>query len=72
MLNSYDNASLFLISSLTINVCSIVNAVSTAKRVNNAHGYSVGFNVSPVILQDDFALSGAKNNSYGLAISLNF
>jgi hypothetical protein len=66
-----------VICTLVIEICSIVDAASTAKRVNRARGYYLGNNtylkVSPTIIQNrDVSLLPTKGYSYGMVFNLNF
>ena len=63
------------IGALAVNVCSVVNGVRVAKKVNRARGYYLGedirLKIQPAILQQHNFLTG-KEYAYGMNFSLNF
>jgi len=63
------------VGAIVVNVCSIVNGVKVAKRVNRARNYYFGdnthFKIQPAIIPEHHPLTG-REYAYGMNLSLNF
>ena len=74
--NNGADASLSTIAGYVINIASVINAATTANRVNKARGYYLGnntyLNISPSIIRNEYALNQSDMFDYGLTARLSF